>query len=236
MQLSHPAIEKVCPEVEVFENVLSLDHQDILELGCGDATLTRLIATAGSNRTITAAEVDTIQHQKNLLIEDLPNVSFVLAGAENIPVEDSCIDTVFMFKSLHHVPVDSMDQALAEITRVLKPGGKAYISEPIYAGEFNDILKMFHDEQSVRLAAFEALQRIVASRRLELADQLFFYSPLKFENFEQFADRVMGVTHTSFQLTDELISRVEAKFKQTVALNQGEFRQPIRVDLLFKSI
>lgn len=234
MQISQTNIDKTCPEVEVFESVLSLDQKSILELGCGDATLTRLIATGGQNRSITAAEVDRVQHEKNLLIDDLPNVSFVFAGAEDIPVEDNSIDTVFMFKSLHHVPVDSLDQALTEITRVLNPGGIAYISEPVYAGEFNDILCMFHDEKNVRLAAFEALQRSIENQMLELKEELFFFAPLVFENFDQFADRVMGVTHSHFQLTDELIAQVEAKFEQTVKINQGQFKQPIRVDLLRK--
>jgi SAM-dependent methyltransferase len=129
-----------------------------------------------------------------------------------------------------------MDKALAEIARVLKPGGIGYISEPIYAGEFNDILRMFHDEKSVRQAALDALQRAVADETLELKEELFFYAPVVFENFEQFADRVMGVTHSHFQLTDELIAQVEAKFDQTVKTNEGLFRQPIRVDLLQKPL
>ena len=41
---------------------------------------------------------------------------------------------------------------------VLKPDGVAYISEPIYAGAFNDILKMFHDEREVRQAAEQGLE------------------------------------------------------------------------------
>jgi 2-methylisocitrate lyase-like PEP mutase family enzyme len=67
-----------------------------------------------------------------------------------------------MFKSLHHVPVPLMDQALAEIRRVLKPGGLAYISEPVFAGEFNEVLRLFHDESIVRREAFSAIERAVA--------------------------------------------------------------------------
>ena len=47
-----------------------IQGQHILELGCGAANLTRLIASTGSNRKIIAAEVDKIQHEKNLKIDD----------------------------------------------------------------------------------------------------------------------------------------------------------------------
>ncbi len=140
---------------DVYKRLLPLDNKHILELGCGTAQKTRDIATTGVNRRITALEVDRIAHQKNLQIRDLPNVNFVLAGAQDIPLEDESVDIVLMFKSLHHVPVDLMEVSLSEIWRVLKPGGLAYISEPVYSGNFNEILSLFNDEKEVREAAFQ---------------------------------------------------------------------------------
>ena len=72
MKLSPELIKKTCPEAEVFESVLSLDKQNILELGCGDAFTTRLIAMAGEGRSITAAEVDVIQHDKTYSLMIFP--------------------------------------------------------------------------------------------------------------------------------------------------------------------
>lgn len=236
MQISLEPIQKICPEVEVFESVLSLDNQDILELGCGDATLTRLIAEGGHDRSIIATEVDEIQHQKNLLINDLPNVKFMLAGSEDIPLEDNSVDTVFMFKSLHHVPVDDLDRALEEVRRVLKPGGMAYLSEPVFAGEFNQILRLFHDEQAVRQAAFEALQRIVNSGKLLLKKEIFFKAPVTFESFNQFSNQVIGVTHSNHQISPSLMEQVRTRFEETCARNGGHFQNPMRVDLLQKPV
>ena len=48
-------------EIELIERTLQLDHCQIVELGCGKADLTRLIATGGPGRSITAFEVDEIQ-------------------------------------------------------------------------------------------------------------------------------------------------------------------------------
>lgn len=234
MKINLNPITKICQEHEVFESALSLDHQTILELGCGNAALTRLIATSGDGRNIVAAEVDTIQHEKNLLITDLPNVKFVLAGGENIPSADNSIDTVFMFKSLHHVPLDAMDITLEEISRVLKSGGLAYISEPIFAGDFNEILRLFHDEEKVRQAAFEALKRVVDSRKLVLKEELFFNTAVCFDNFKQYSDQVIDVTFKQHRLSEELYGKIVWKFEQIFVRNEGRFLTPIRVDILQK--
>ena len=51
----------------------------------------------------------------------------MLGGAQAIDLPADSIDLVIMLKSLHHVPTELMDRALAEIHRVLKPGGLAYL-------------------------------------------------------------------------------------------------------------
>ena len=234
MQIKTDAPLKTCPEVEIFESILSLDNQNILELGCGDASLTRLIATGGLNRHITAMEVDTIQHEKNLLIDDLPMVTFTLAGSENIPASDKQFDTVFMFKSLHHVPEEKMTQALREIHRVLKPGGYAYISEPVFSGDFNEVLRLFHDEEQVRQYAFDAVTDAVSNNLFSLKKELFFNTPKQFEGFSEFAHKVIGATHSQHELSEQLLSQVREKFNQEVSRNQGTFLIPIRVDLIQK--
>lgn len=232
MIIADPTAERVCDECEIYETLLPLSGAHVLELGCGKAEKTRAIAKKVN--TILALEVDQIQHGKNVQASDLPNVSFELGGAQDIPAEDASFDLVFMFKSLHHVPMEQMDAALDEIRRVLKPGGLAYISEPVFAGEFNEILRLFHDEQRVREAAFAAVKRAVQAGRFELAGQHFFGTPSHFESFEQFEDRILKVTHTHHQLAPELYQQVKDRFMQHVTPEGAKFVMPIRVDLLRK--
>lgn len=234
MKIASDNIETVCPETDIYHRLLSLDNKHILELGCGSAAITRDIATAGPNRKITAMEVDEIAHEQNLGTTDLPNVSFVLAGAEDIPLENESVDVVFMFKSLHHVPLAAMAQAMREIRRVLKPGGLAYISEPVYAGDFNEILRLFHDEKAVREAAFATLQQAVDEGLFGLVEELFFYSPMVFENFEDFENKIIGTTHTKHELDDELYALVKQRFMAHAGDEGVYFDMPIRVDLLEK--
>ncbi len=229
---SSPAPTTTRAEPDIFEALLPLDGARILELGCGRADLTRRIATRGRDRRVLALEVDEIQHAINAAIADLPNVEFGLGGAEAIPAPDASFDVAFMFKSLHHVPVALMTRALEEIRRVLVPGGLLYVSEPVYAGDFNDILRLFHDEQRVREAAFAALQSAVGAGRFELVGQTFFDAAMRFDDFADFESKVIGVTHTRHVLTPAVHAEVRARIEARQAADGVHFAQPIRIDLL----
>lgn len=177
MQINAPEKYQTATELEIIQQHLPIRDKLLLELGCGRAWMTRQLAERFQPHQIIATEVDTIQHGKNLLINDLPNVTFRAGGAEAIDLEDNSVDVVIMLKSLHHVPLPLMSQALSEIARVLRPGGLAYISEPVYAGDFNEILRLFNDEKQVREAAFAAVQHSVAQNQLALVEQLYFNAP-----------------------------------------------------------
>lgn len=221
-------------EVKLMLEQLPFDGAQVLELGCGKAEKTRMLAETGRVSGILALEVDTIQHERNLLIADMPLVQFRHGGAEAIPADDNSIDIVLMFKSLHHVPMALMDKALSEIARVLKPGGLAWISEPVYAGNLNEVFKLFHDEKIVREAAFAAVCKAVDDGRLQLEKELFFNTRSFFENFEQFDQRMIRVTHSNHQLSPELYQQVRAKFEAFLTPEGATFLNPQRIDLLRK--
>jgi ubiquinone/menaquinone biosynthesis C-methylase UbiE len=205
-----------------------------LELGCGTARQTRLLARSGKFASIVALEVDRVQHALNLELTDLPSVRFGLGGAEQIPAADASFDAVFLFKSLHHVPLDLLDQAFVEIHRVLAPGGLLYISEPVFGGDYNEILRLFHDEQRVRQAAFDATCRAADSALLTLVSQTFFLAPVRYRSFDEFEQKVIGVTHTEHHLSPELHEKVRARFESHMTERGAEFEAPFRVDLLQK--
>lgn len=227
-------IERTCDELAVIDELLQLDGKDILELGCGRADKTRALARTGHDRRILALEVDETQHRKNASVRDLPNVRFALGGAEAIPAEDGSFDVVFLFKSLHHVDVDSMDRALLEIARVLRPGGYAYVSEPIFRGDYNEVLRIFHDESEVRRKAFEAVERAVRRQVLDLESQTFFCTPVHFASFEEFEALVIGATHSDHELSEAQYERVRSTFASYADRDGARFEPPVRVDLLSK--
>ncbi len=236
MQIQGSPQQEIHSEFAVLRQLLPLESARVLELGCGAAEKTRQIAEQTSVAEIVAAEVDHHQHDKNLRVTDLPNVTFKSYGAEAIDEPDNSLDILLMFKSLHHVPIQRMDQTFEEIRRVLKPGGLAYISEPVFAGEFNEITRIFHDESEVRCKAFEALARAVDRNTMELVEEKFFKNVIKLKSFEQFEQGMLNVTHTDIDLTPTLLQSVREKFESYRGNDGFVFQIPNRVDLLRKAV
>jgi len=161
-------------------------------------------------------------------------VTFALAGAQEIPLDDDSVDVVFMFKSLHHVPIELMEPSMREIRRVLKPGGLAYISEPVFAGDFNEVLRLFHDEERVRQAAFSTVKKAVDEGLFSLVEEIFFNTPKKYESFAEFENHTIKATHSQHKLDEALYAQVKQRFEQHLGDDGAHFLMPIRVDLLQK--
>ncbi len=233
MQIDRAGELATSSDMEQIARLLPLAGARLLELGCGRALTTRSLAETFPVAEIIATEVDRTQHEKNLQIDDLPNVRFKFGGAEDIDLPDASVDAVIMLKSLHHVPLAHMERGLSEIHRVLKPGGLAYLSEPIYAGAFNEILRLFNDEQRVREAAFAAVRQAVAAGVFELVEQVFFNAVSQFRGFAEFEERVMGATHSEFAIDAELRARIQSAFVPHLGADGiAEFLNPHRVDVL----
>ncbi len=232
MKLIETNITETLDELYLIET-LNLDNRKILELGCGAATMTKKIASNGINRKVIASEVDKEQHEENLKL-NIDNIEFILSGAQDIPLEDNSIDIIFMFKSFHHIPKDLMPQALNEIFRVLKPNALAYISEPLFIGEQNELIAMFHDEEKVRIDAFKNIKKSVDEGQFKLFKEIFFQTEVFYKNFEDFKNKQMNLTYNNDKIHQELESKIKNKFNSH---NQGqnvEFYKPFRVDILQK--
>lgn len=234
MQIASADPGPVARDLDVLAGLVAFERARILELGCGNAQLTRAIATRFPEATITALEVDRVQLARNLEAAPVPNFVFGYGSADAIPLPDASFDVVLMAKSLHHVPVAAMDAALWQIARVLVQDGHAAFCEPVYAGEFNALMSIFHDEQRVREAAFAALQRAVDRGAFALAAETFHTALRRFADFEDFERRMIGVTHTQHRLDAAQRAAVRERFARHLTPEGASFLQPMRVDVLRK--
>ena len=102
----------------------------VLEVGCGRGVGTREIFQRFAAQSIHAIDVDPemIAKARQRLFEFPPDRLTVEVGdVTAIDAADGAYDAVFDFAIIHHVPV--WQDAVAEIRRVLKPGGRFYFQE-----------------------------------------------------------------------------------------------------------
>ncbi len=232
MRLNDPDAYQTATDLDLIAELLDLRGERVLELGCGAAVATRALVEQLGAAEVVATEVDAAQLAKNCAISDLPQVRFVAGGAEAIGAPDASFDAVFMFKSLHHVPLAQLDTALSEIHRVLKSGGAACFVEPVYWGDFNALMAMIHEERLEREAAFAALQRALSSGRFISEAQRFVQIPGTVADWDAFAERYLQVSYRPDPIEAERVARIRAAFEQHLTPTGAHFLKPHRIDLL----
>ncbi len=94
---------------------------DWLEIGCGTGALTSEILQDYEPNSILAtdASADFVNHTRETIKD--PKASFKTATAQDLPVEDECVDIVTSALVLNFVP--DHRETLIEMRRVLRPGG-----------------------------------------------------------------------------------------------------------------
>ena len=224
----------ITDELELLLSLVNLDQSPhIIELGCGAAHLSRKLLARFPACEVSALEVDERQHAKNLA-KPQAGLHFLQAGAQAIPFDAEQFDLALMLKSLHHIPLDLLDLALGEVWRVLKPGGLLYVLEPVFAGSHNEIMRLFHDEEQVLAAALRALQRALASEAWQQKAEVFFDMPVKYRDFADFEQRVIGVTYLDHNLDASTLAAVRSRFEQHMSTGGAYFERPMRVNLIRK--
>ncbi len=88
-------------------------HEVVLDVGCGEGTLARYLASRGH-------QVIGLDRDSSVLPPDSEGAHFILGDATGLPFPDESFDAVVSVMVLHHT---RLELALVEMRRMLKPGG-----------------------------------------------------------------------------------------------------------------
>jgi len=110
----------------------------VLEIGCGRGELAcRLAAWKTAPRALVAAdfaESAVRLGRGRAARECLGTIRWTVANMQQIPFRDGTFDTVISCETIEHVPAPV--EALREVHRVLRPGGRLLMTTPNYFGPF----------------------------------------------------------------------------------------------------
>ena len=100
--------------------------QRALEVGCGTGVFLEAAATTGADIVALDLSADLLA-QARARVGAAGKVRLSLGNAEQMPFRESSFDAVYGSSILHHLNIDA---ALAEVRRVLRPGGRIAFAEP----------------------------------------------------------------------------------------------------------
>ncbi len=217
----------------ILAELTPLDGSTVVDVGCGDGDLVRWLAGKGAHAIgVEIGEEPLVAARAATPVAD---ERYESGGGEALPLPDASADVVTFIQSLHHVPVELMDQALAEAARVLRPGGVVFVQEPLPEGEQFEVLQPLDDETHVRNEAQLALARLPATLRSE--HSITFGMRVRHESFEALRDRVLMNDAERAARYPEVEEELRERFARLATPTDGAFvlRQPTKIDVLRRS-
>ena len=140
---------------------LDLNNKAVLDYGCGAGDVSFILAAAGAE--VHAIDISPAQIEKNRKRASswARSPIFAAGDAHHTSFPDNSFDYVIGNAILHHL---DLDLCYREISRVLKPGGKAVFREPLRSPLVNIVRRITPsartaDESPLSLADIESASR-----------------------------------------------------------------------------
>lgn len=141
----------------------------ILDVGCGTGRLLRSARARFPDASLVG--VDAAIEMVKQAQASTPNgvIQFQQATAEELPFPDASFDLVFSTMSFHHWK--SQARGIAEVARVLNPGGRWILADFVASGLMKPIrsllrLHQFPDRADLQRVLLEAGLKMIQERRV----------------------------------------------------------------------
>lgn len=153
----------------------------ILDVGCGSGELADLVTELGASYTGVDPDINSDDQ-----------IEIVRGCGSALPFDDRSFVGVILNKSLHHMPLELMGQALSEAIRVLHHNGRLLVIEPMLAGPAKEILSVVEDETEVLTASREALAAAAHSSFADLISKMGVCIERKFSSFDEYFKKLIA--------------------------------------------
>jgi len=140
--------------------------RSVLDVACGEGYGSALLAEVAGEVTGIDIAAAAVAHARARYAAR-GNLRFAVASATALPLADASVDVVASFETLEHLPASDQPRMLAEIARVLKPGGVLVISapNPVEYSQARNYRNPYHPHEPTRAELEVLLARAFPARR-----------------------------------------------------------------------
>jgi len=213
---------------------LPLKGARVIDIGCGEGWLTQLVAPVAN--TIIGIDPSATALDRASAANAAANVKFMLASADDLPLNHDWADIAIFYNSLHHVPAAMQSEALGEAARVLVQGGIFCIVEPLASGAAYELFQPAEDESAVYATTYDLILGATNGVEFQQVLEELFVDSYTYRNFEEFLDSVLVVDEKRAGVLSEVEHILRERFDRLGKMVEGgrRYDQVHRLNLLRK--
>ena len=146
-----------------------------LDYACGNGANAILAAKAGASLSLgfDISPVSVSNARNEAKLENIENIRFFQADAENTKLPDASIDTILCSGMLHHL---DLSYTFPEMRRILKPGGRILAVEAL---DINPLIKLYRMRTPKMRTAFEA-KHILSLSEVKFGERFFELQEIRY--------------------------------------------------------
>lgn len=213
----------------VVDALAPIAGRHIVDIGCGPGAMSAALAGRGARIT----GIDPGEAAIAVARLRAPGCAFEVCSAESLPFADGTFDGAVILNALHHVP--DPRAALNEAARVVSPGGRIVVVEPLAEGSFFAALKPIEDETAIRAAAQGAIAAAIATGAFRCVSDTTFVRREAFADRAAFLERVATVDPARHPAIRDNAAAIAAAFAASAEINadgRHALSQPLRAHVL----
>lgn len=108
----------------LLSNIILKENDKVLDIACGNGTLLKMLS---EKKPIEGYGIDLSDKMVENAVRNCPDMTFKVAGCDNIPFDSDGFDVMTVSAAYHHFP--DVKTFAKEAARVIKRGGYLYIAE-----------------------------------------------------------------------------------------------------------
>ena len=132
-----------------IQSIQLTGSENILDFGSGGGNASKLIAERIPGGHLTCLEPSTCWIKRlRKRLRKFKNVTFINTYIENADIPENSFDVILIHHVLHDIHPKKRAGVVKQLSRILKPGGKIYIREPIklsHGMPYEEIRELFKE-------------------------------------------------------------------------------------------